>query len=527
MALAAMVVFFSIRRKIVCSPLDKGKWRRYAEIHQMNMRQPTGTAPAVGAGKKRRDMQILVLENSTTSAKAMWVSGETGAVEVRTAPYPPGTVQEGTCQAEQSFQAAVRLGRQLAAGRRADAVALTTTWHSLLLCGPGGEALSPVYLWSYPEAAGYGANMQKDQMFSERFYQITGCGVHGSYPFFKYQVLREQGRLPGSFRISDQGSYNLERLTGHWASNRCMASGSGWLDLRRGEWSQPLRELCGLSLEQFPPLVSCRQTFPLSPEGAAMLGLEPGTPVLTALPDGGMNQVGSGACREGELTVSVGTTGALRMTVPAPRLGTWPGLWCYRIPEAWLCGAAVSGACNCLDWFREQLAGGAGYGALEAPADWQADTPVFLPFLWGERCPGWQAERRGGFWGLQGHHTRRQLYRAVQEGVLFSLRHCLDQMEEQAGEPRRIFLSGGILQSPGWTQMCADILGRELELDAVAQASMTGAAVTARWALGKLHSLEEYRPAAGGTVAPNPAMEAYYREKYKRYRDAYQRTGVR
>ena len=118
-------------------------------------------------------------------------------------------------------------------------------------------------------------------------------------------------------------------------------------------------------------------------------------------------------------------------------------------------------------------------------------------------------------------------YRAVQEGVLFSLRHCLDQMEEQAGEPRRIFLSGGILQSPGWTQMCADILGRELELAAVAQASMTGAAVTARWALGKLHSLEEYRPAAGGTAAPNPAMEAYYREKYKRYRDAYQRTGVR
>ncbi len=470
-------------------------------------------------------MRILVLENSTTSAKAMWYDWDTGQVETRSAPYPPGTVEEGTCQAEQAFLAVVRLGRKVAAGRPVSAVALTATWHGLLFCGPSGEALTPVYLWSYPGAASYAAARQKDQMFSERFYHLSGCGIHGSYPFFKYGFLRENGRIPQHFRISDQGSYNLERLTGQWAANRCMASGSGFLDTGKGGWSQELLAWSGLGLEQLPPLVSSRQTYPLSSQGAAWLGLPVGTPVFTAFADGGMNQIGSGACRGGDVTLSVGTTGALRMSAPEFRTGSWPGLWCYRIPEAWLCGAAVSGACNCLDWFREQLAEGLPYAAFEAPADWQADTPVFLPFLWGERCPGWQENRPGGFWGIRGHHTKRELYRAVQEGVLFSLRHCLELLEKQAGRPRNVYLSGGILQSESWTQMCADILGRELIRDAVAQASMTGAAAVANWALGGWESLADYRPAPGAKVTPNRAMERHYQEKYRRYRDAYEKTG--
>lgn len=56
------------------------------------------------------------------------------------------------------------------------------------------------------------------------------------------------------------------------------------------------------------------------------------------------------------------------------------------------------------------------------------DTPVFLPFLYGERCPGENEERSGGFYGLKPYHDRRSMYRAVQEGVLFNLRQGYEEL---------------------------------------------------------------------------------------------------
>ncbi len=51
----------------------------------------------------------------------------------------------------------------------------------------------------------------------------------------------------------------------------------------------------------------------------------------------------------------------------------------------------------------------------------------------GERSPVWDARASGTFVGLNLFHTRATLYRAVLEGVAFTLKH---NMEEQAGAGR-------------------------------------------------------------------------------------------
>ncbi|QTQ14924.1 hypothetical protein HRQ91_10895 [Treponema parvum] len=63
-----------------------------------------------------------------------------------------------------------------------------------------------------------------------------------------------------------------------------------------------------------------------------------------------------------------------------------------------LLGGATSGACNCQDWFKQKFfPEGTTYKEIESRLSHTRDTPVFLPFLFGERCPGWNEKRTGGF----------------------------------------------------------------------------------------------------------------------------------
>ena len=79
-----------------------------------------------------------------------------------------------------------------------------------------------------------------------------------------------------------------------------------------------------------------------------------------------------------------------------------------------------------LDWVRRTL--GASWDELydTAARPWRADTPVFLPYLAGER---WDHRDSGGAWtGLTLAHQRDDLLRAALEGVAFLLRGKLDDL---------------------------------------------------------------------------------------------------
>lgn len=69
----------------------------------------------------------------------------------------------------------------------------------------------------------------------------------------------------------------------------------------------------GVPLAALPELCEYDRCLPLCSGAAALLGLTQGIPVVTAHPDGAMNQVGDDALEEGIMTLSAGTSAALRM----------------------------------------------------------------------------------------------------------------------------------------------------------------------------------------------------------------------
>jgi xylulokinase len=156
----------------------------------------------------------------------------------------------------------------------------------------------------------------------------------------------------------------------------------------------------------------------------------------------------------------------------------------------------------------------------------EVDGPalLFLPHLLGERAPLWDSEVRGGFVGLGSDHSLAHLCRAVLEGVAFSMRHLLEEIEIAAGvEPAELRASGGGAQSDLWCQIKADVTNRPVLRLQVRQSGCLGAALMAAVGAGFATSLRE---AAASAVRVDRIFEptvdrAGYDERYAIYRDLY------
>lgn len=461
-------------------------------------------------------MRILALESSTTSAKAMFYDTDSKETRVRTTAYGRMYEDEVLHNPETVYGKTIEAGREVLAGEQADVVSLCSAWHSVCLFHKDMTPATPLYPWSYTGASALCQKLRRDEQYTKRYYHTTGCMVNATYPFFKLLLLREQGYRLEDYYIMGQGSYNTCRLTGERVVTQCMVSGSGLLDVHHRTYASDLLKEAGIPEESLSELVGYEKICSLSEEGAKALGLKAGIPVIPANSDGGLNQVGVGALAKGVMTFSVGTSGAIRLTTQKALVPEKPSTWCYLSPKAYLSGAAVAGCCNCLDWLREKVGNGISYSDLESGVKDTIDTPVFLPFVFGERCPGWEDEREGGFYGLKAHHGVKEMYRAVQEGILFNIYHCYQMLTEVNEEPTKIKLSGGILNSLSWVQMCADIFNREMEVDEVAQGSLMGAVVLAMDLMGLIKA-EEFSVEPSQVIRPNPEHVGMYREKFQRY----------
>lgn len=471
-------------------------------------------------------MIILALEASTTSAKTMLFDTETQEVSVRTRRFVIGGEDASIRDAESIFTQLVQLGAETAAGRRIDRVALSGTWHGMTLREQDLSPITGVQEWPYTGAQDLCAELRADEDFTRWFYERTGCMVNAIYPAFKLMLLRRTGMDVSGRLMMDQNSYSFARLTGQRWTSRAQASGTGLLSTAHDDWDAEVISRLGLDGVALPELVDADAAAGLTAEAASLLGVPAGTPVQIPGPDGALNQVGSDATGTGEMTFSMGTSGALRLAGAEPALSPRMSTWAYRSTTGWLSGAAASGCTNCVDWAKDQLfGGGMTFDALEPKLSAvERDMPLFMPFLFGERCPGWQDQRRGGFLELHPRHSRMDMYQSVLHGVVYSLYHCYRELVVLNGEPRRIILSGGVLSSPFWTQLTADVFGREMELSALQHSSIVGAVKTALRAAG----LSPRQPALTETdrdvVTPDPRRTAYHAGEFERYLDAYART---
>ena len=464
-------------------------------------------------------MLVLALESSTTSAKALLYDAQKGVVRSESVPYSPRISRNGIYDTEAVYQCVMEVGRRVAHGQDIAAIALGCVWHSVAVCDSHMNALGNTYSWNCVIAKETCQQTRADAAITEKLYQNTGCIPHSSYVRETLRHLHANGLKLQDKLFPSQGSYQYYRMTGVFLESLNLLCGAGMMNVHTEDFDPFALEYASVRSDQFGAKARYTDVHPLNAEAARTLGIASGIPVVPAHADGALNQIASCSAAVGRMSFSVGTSGAIRMTTERPTLSEGHHVWSYFGITDWISGAATSGACNCIDWFRKNFAPNMDYAELESAEETQANPPVFMPFLFGERNPGWRDDRAGGFVNLRGTHGIHEMYRAVQMGVLFNLYQCYEALVREVGVPKEINLSGGILNSRRWTQMAADIFAAPMRCAKNLNASSVGAAILALHAAGAIKDVRSYVPDDAETkiIFPREAFRDYYQSLFAQY----------
>lgn len=474
-------------------------------------------------------MLILILEASTASAKAMLYKSGEGAVDLLLNNYSAEAGDTLTYDADKIMEETLLTGKRLLERNgigRVDMVAACSIWsHSLVLLDKNKSPVSRLSTWADTSASVTTDKYRKDTELFTSLYKRTGCPIHVSYTIWKYIHEKENGGSGRAAFIASMPEYLFLKLTGEFAASISTASASGFLNLHTLRWDEEALRLAGVDGSMLPNLVESEYTAPLSGEAAAMLGLAEGTPVLVTGADGCMNQVAAGAFADQIMSLSVGTSAAMRISTEKPVLADYPSTWCYvGVENMWIAGSAIAGAGNSIDWMGKKILGfhrGISLQDLDRGAErslMKGEAPIFLPFLAGERCPGWDDTKRAMLFEMRIDHDLYDLYYSALEGVLFNLKQCYEITLPIVGQPPKwISISGGIEKSPFWLRMAASIFGLPVHTDGLLHASLVGAAYMGLKAAGEIASVKDIKPTFNSRYEPDASKRAYYERRYARY----------
>ncbi|MBR1739320.1 MAG: xylulokinase [Ruminococcus sp.] len=329
-------------------------------------------------------------------------------------------------------------------------------------------------------------------------------------------------------------------LTGEYATEVSDASGMQLLDVPNRCWSKEVCDALGIDMSMLAKVYeSCEVTGQVTAEMAEKTGLKAGTIVVGGAGDNAGAAIGTGVCEDGKAFTTIGTSGVVfahmsKIAIdPKGRVHTC----CAAVPGSYHVMGVTQGAGLSLKWFRDnfcsaekETAKGMGvdeYYLMDKEAEAVpvgANRLLYLPYLMGERTPHLDPDARGVFFGLSAMHGKRDMLRAVMEGVSYSLRDCVEVFREMEINVSDMMACGGGGSSPLWRSMLADLYGCPVKTASSKEGPALGVALLAAVGAGLYSSVPE---ACGAVVKtdktqePNAEKSAEYEKFYALYREIY------
>ena len=408
------------------------------------------------------------------------------------------------------------------AGRAAiRAVGVSTFWHGLCGFDAADDPVTPVYMWADSRSA-RDAALLREALDEPALHARTGCHLHSSYWPAKLRWLARErpAEMRRTARWGSFGEYLELTLFGQAGTSVSMASATGLFDLATGTWDAEALAAAGLEGPQLFPVVDRRDARRgLRRDWAARWPALHAVPWFPAVGDGAAGNVGSDCTTPDRIALNVGTSAALRVVTDGSRRPP-RGLWRYGVDRGQLLlGGATSEGGNVYAWCREMLRLPDDATLERELGAMSPDTHglTVLPFLAGERAPGWRGERRGAIVGLALDTSALAIVRAALEAVALRLALVYRLLAPHAAREHVIIASGAaVTRSRAWTQMLANALGHPVVWSHEPEATSRGVALLALQAIDGVRDGATPRAPLGETFEPDPAHHARYRAALER-----------
>ena len=413
--------------------------------------------------------------------------------------------------------------------------------HGLVMLDENNEVIRPSIIWCDQRTAAECEEITK-KVGKERLIEITANPALTGFTASK--ILWVRNHEPENYarcrHILLPKDYVRLILTGEYATEVSDASGMQLLDVPHRCWSDEVLEKLEIDKSMLAKVYESPEvTGTILPEIAALTGLSEKTVVVGGAGDNAAAAVGTGVVADGKAFTTIGTSGVVfahskNVTIdPKGRVHTF----CCAVPGCWHVMGVTQGAGLSLQWFRNNLcrdymerAEKEGRDAYDYINEDVESVPlgsnrlIYLPYLMGERTPHLDPDCRGVFFGLSAIHTRKDMVRAVMEGVSYSMKDCNDILKEMGVEVDDMMACGGGGRSAVWRQMLADMYGCTVKTVAAKEGPALGVAILAGVGAGIYESVEaacEKMIHTDKSCDPIPEHTKKYAQYHKIYQNLY------
>ncbi len=404
-------------------------------------------------------------------------------------------------------------------GTRITGVAMDTFAASLIAVDAAGRALTPCLTYADSRSAD-AVTALRAELDEHAVQQRTGTRLHTSYhlPRLRWLATAQPSVVAQAAAWWSLGEYVLARLIGQPLAGTSTVAWTGLLDRRTGELDAELLAAAGLGPEQLsPPRDVTEPAPPAAPARRPALARAAWFPVIT---DGFASNIGSGATDATVLTAATATSGALRVLLDGPADPLPFGLWNYRVDaRRTLLGGAINDVGRAVSWAQNTLRLSPTLAAVltAPPSD---ATPLVLPYLTGERAPGWVGGARAVLGGVSAATDADALFRGIVEGVAMTYARVADELHPAAPQVLQVAAAGRVSNDqPEWLQVLADVLGRPVTHVTRSRATQRGTALLALDVLAP--DVPRAPRATGTTFEPRPAHVEHYAGRRARFAEVY------
>lgn len=413
------------------------------------------------------------------------------------------------------------------------AIGFSSCMHSLIPVDDACKPLYPMITWEDNRSYDIAEKLRKSEA-GKRLYTDTGTPIHSMSPLCKIIWFREN--KPDLFKNTAKfigiKEYLWYWMFGEFEVDQSIASATGLFNIRRLTWDAEALQHCRIEGDRLSrPVQTTFSRSEPAPNFLVETGLPPDLIFCIGASDGCMANAGSRIDSPGKAAVTIGTSGAVRVTCHEPIVDYESMIFNYLLDEkTFVSGGPVNNGGNTLHWVFKEFLGihdprAQDYSSFESSISLippGCDGLLCLPWFYGERAPVWD-EKASGIWlGVTYKHTKFHLMRAVMEGVCYTLRMIMEQIEKKSEPIVELFVSGGFIRSPQWVQMLADITQKKVVINELADASSIGAAM---WAMKAAGMGQDYlKMEKEKIILPQKDFSAVLNRQFRIFSQLYQLT---
>ncbi len=450
---------------------------------------------------------IMGVDIGTTSTKALVFDLKGNIISESKAGYP--TMRPHPSYSEQDidviFQAVLDCIKTVNLQGRSKkhslvGISFSCAMHSVMAVDKYCNPLTNSIIWSDNRSADI-ANSIKTSKNGPRIYKRTGTPIHPMSPLAKIAWIKanQPEVFAKTHKFISIKEYIFFKLFGEYLIDYSIASATGLFDSSTLDWLPEALSAAGISSAHLStPVATSHVLKTLKPTYATYLELPTDLPFIIGASDGCVANLGANAIAPGEMAMTLGTSGAVRVTTEQPMPDVEQRLFSYILDiDTFVVGGPVNSGAIVFEWFMEQFGASPDdrkaltedydydyFNALAQVIPAGSDGLIFLPYLMGERAPHWQAEARGVFFNIDIQHSKGHFARAVIEGIIFNLYSVGLALEETTGPVKIIYANGGAAQSPFWLQLISDVFNKPVVVQDNVESTALGTAFLGMKALG-------------------------------------------